>query len=253
MDARIIFSGKEMKKIPTLKDYVTAHTVRTRAIKPKAAGQIPIICEENKIYYNIFLNERDIEVLRSFTEVSKNGKISMFYRDINNLQVDLVLSENISKSTMRELYGIVGISEGNPNDIGYRKPYDGFYIPEENKEALMKVLSGMDIFRKYITEEQIPVLSAIYKRTKELQDKYGERFHPRFTVKESAERADVTEYEAKNQLKALTGMLTEITKQHIFDTTSKTTYAYRTYTGIVNKWFISRARMPLVERVLEMF
>ncbi len=89
-------------------------------------------------------------------------------------------NELTAVKVIRELYGIVGVYDVYAMRSG-RLVYDGFFIPDENKDALKKTLScsGRGVFCKTLNMSDLEVLSVVHQRDSDLKKSRGIYWNPR--------------------------------------------------------------------------
>lgn len=154
--------------------------------------------------------------------------------------------EIVYKRQYSKLIGIVGLARIIDDDPYTPEDYCQRIIPPENLLAVRAVVNS-DIFSKDITEEDRRVLAYIDKETQRVNNSKIIRHNPTFSVSHVSLALGITDIESvQESLYRLTGLLCHLyLPQHpAYFSSGETTSIY------LDKWFIPRKRMPLVQEVL---
>jgi len=186
--------------------------------------------------YVISLSEPDREMLSEFIFENPRGKLDSTSSCTENLCFgSQTWSPQQGTKMIRNLMGIIGLTER----IGVRGRvwYSSFYIPEVNFKALKTALKKGEFVKK-VEKESLPVLKFVFDRTRELKERYGWNFYPRFSQQEVSHQTNMGERNARANLTNLTGVLAEVTIP------KGGCNVYR------NKWFIPKNGIPLAWKIL---
>jgi hypothetical protein len=216
-------------------DYIKSSGVvrsRLRVIEPG----FEVVKSRRGYNYSLTLSKSDREMLSCLFDRGLDRRVRSHTPRIDGLCfASSTWTPYQATRIVRNLFGIIGILEDPGKVRGVRY---NFHIPPRNLKRTVSA-SKTGVFQGTVRFDDLPVLKFVFDRTRELKEKYGWGFYPRFSVREVAKRTGISRDEVKTSLEHLTGALT-MTRVECNDEKSR------------NKWFISKARLPLVWKILNM-
>jgi len=104
---------------------------------------------------------------------------------LSRTQIEYLLGESFTEELtmasdkLRKLYGIISIEEYYRKALSHNR-YRFFNLSAENKRLVEEAMENSGWFTKTFPEKDTEVLRYVYEKNKELREKYGENWNPRF-------------------------------------------------------------------------
>lgn len=206
-----------------LTDYLERNTLRRSRLRLKRPA-FETIDTGDSIAYSIYFQDAHAEMVKICGDASRKP-VWLKYDS-------KTWSPGQAEDIIRDLLGVFGVAIAS--GIDYHDCNSWVWVSPENEEAVPKLIEK-NVFQKCIGKDSLPVLAAIFERTTELRESYGNDFYPRFTVRETSKRSGIPMKHVKRFMDDLTGILAFANdhRQH--------------------KWLLPRTSIPLSEEILERY
>lgn len=160
-------------------------------------------------------------------------------------------SETNAKRIVRSLYGILSLYEYPSFKFNRKGKILYYYLPHKNYAPVQDALNNRGIFKGKIEQRDINILRAIYNRDKELKERYGKNWNPRFHETEIAKLSNKGKKSVRNSLDRLIGILAETNIQEIFELPSHDGDYSNDFIYIYKpRWFLPTARISTAKEII---
>lgn len=234
-----------------------------------------------EVSYSVSLNQDQSRLLAHMHRSGRFEPESLNYSNIimgGSFLASFEWSRDKGMRLARSLYGILGLTQRKlivmpwivtdesrryaVGEFGSFRPnstrYETLFVPDSNEDAAEGALNTNEFTKSFLTDD-LRALIAIYERTQELRDLYGNNFSPRFFEKEVARRSELPMDSMRERLGRLEGLICR-SEQVSHGAVTAEGFKSRLHPDdnfVVRntrpKWFLPNSRVSDVEELLDRY